>query len=57
MLLNESCATFAPVVISFALLPVVLVWADVAEFVDVLLPLYDFWLQDESLSLHGFAIA
>jgi hypothetical protein len=48
----------APDVTSLALLPVVLVCVDAAEFVAVLSPVVVFWLQDElSLSLHGFAIA
>ncbi|CAB3768785.1 hypothetical protein LMG29739_05375 [Paraburkholderia solisilvae] len=57
VVLYESCHRFAPDAISFALLPVVALCVDAAELVSVLLPPAAVWSHDESLLLHGFAIA
>jgi hypothetical protein len=42
---------------SLALSPTVEVWLEVAVLDDVFEPLVDCWLQDQELSLQGFAIA
>ncbi|CAM2195423.1 protein of unknown function [Paraburkholderia kururiensis] len=47
----------APAASSLALLPVVLVWLELAELVSVFAPVVELWSHDLLESLHGFAIA